>query len=357
MFASNFLEQGIRMKPDESPRPLLKESKRNGKAASANLFGVALPLAIIGALFYTAFFVKPVVSKVVTKPPTIEKRDIFFGLARIDSTLIWAVGQHGKIIHSTDGGKTWSRQDSGSSQHLQSIAAWSSNEAVVVGNAGTVLRTENGGASWEKVSLPSDYSSSKMMRVRVFPNKVAWVVGERGTILTSQDGGLSWTAPVVRDDTTWMDIAMMGARGVLVGEFGQVRTTSDGGTTWSDMRTISDSTINSVGFSDPEHGIAVGTGGIAFATKNGGESWDELPKPTHQHLYDVFWDGTQWIAAGDKGVLLMSSAKDGRSWRDAGVKAGGWHTQVQGKDGEYLLAGYGVSGVSLSADSASRGSK
>ena len=62
-------------------------------------------------------------------------------------------------------------------------------EGYAVGEKGLVLRTENGGLTWQKVitSIPSNF-----MRVNFADDKNGWIVGYGGTVLRSSDKGHTW---------------------------------------------------------------------------------------------------------------------------------------------------------------------
>jgi photosystem II stability/assembly factor-like uncharacterized protein len=62
-----------------------------------------------------------------------------------------AVGVGGRIVRSTDGGRTWRRQPSGASNPLLGVACLSPSTCVAVGGCcGTILRTTNGGRTWRR---------------------------------------------------------------------------------------------------------------------------------------------------------------------------------------------------------------
>ena len=91
--------------------------------------------------------------------PTIPSSisDIFF----VDGHNGWIVGNSGMIMHSTDGGATWNAQASGVTNNLQ--RAFFVNARVgYVGMAGrsSILRTADGGETWERISLPGRIACS-----------------------------------------------------------------------------------------------------------------------------------------------------------------------------------------------------
>ena len=74
------------------------------------------------------------------------------------------VGTHGAILHTTDGGYTWVRQNSGVTIDLFGIAFTDSVTGYTSGDNGIILKTINGGLSWVKLSpgIPT-------LQVQVYP--------------------------------------------------------------------------------------------------------------------------------------------------------------------------------------------
>src|SRR5437016_4900893 len=60
----------------------------------------------------------------------------------------WAVGFGGTILHTSDGGATWSGQDSGTSNELLGVQFTDALTGWAVGAVGTILHTSDGGATW-----------------------------------------------------------------------------------------------------------------------------------------------------------------------------------------------------------------
>ena len=114
-------------------------------------------------------------------------QDIVF----IDNNRGWAVGWGGTILHSTDGGVSWQRQDADASGILEGVYFINEQKGWVVGHEGVILHTEDGGENWEVQSNGTDAS---LMGVGFANEMVGWAVGNQGTILITRDGGQSWSA-------------------------------------------------------------------------------------------------------------------------------------------------------------------
>ena len=300
------------------------------------LAGSAIPVLMIGGLLYAGLFIKPQSAGHSIAPPAIDRRDQFYDVAEPAAGVVWAVGSFGKIVRSEDGGGTFRVQRTGTAEHMQGIAAWDAQRAVVVGNNGVVLATADGGRTWRSEQAPRSEVSNKLMRVRAAGDGVAWAVGEMGALFRTVDGGRSWTRQRPEEDIGWYDVAFRGRRGWVVGEFGRVLITEDGGETWDEVASPVETSLSAVAFRDDASGVAVGLDGVLLASDDGGRSWRELPKVTPEHIFDVAWDGRRWVAVGDKGLLLRGEAGQ---W-SAGLMAPNayaWHMAVRpGRNGVYV---------------------
>lgn len=314
------------------------ESKGKVRRPVLGLIGAAAPLLIVGGLIYAAFFVKAEVRIDSIKMPPIERRDTFYGLAIPRSGVIWAVGSYGKIVRSTDAGKSWEIQASPIDVHLQSIAAWDEQRAVAVGNQGRVIVTGDAGATWKEVVTPRSEVANKLIKVRAFADGGAWAVGELGAVFKSADFGATWTRVLPEKDQAWNDVFFVGADGWLVGEFGRVMRTRDGGKNWEQGASPTGPSLMSVFFRDTERGVAVGLSGTVLTTQDGGRSWLVAPPVTREHLNHVGWDGKQWLAVGDKGIQVVG---DGSHWKGGRIDEQdlSWRTQAEMMDGRLMLAG------------------
>lgn len=305
-----------------------------------------IPVAVIGVLLYAAFFVKADAVVSAVQPPQIERRDRFLGIAMPASKVIWAAGSNGKIIRSDNGGASWVAQSAATVENLQGIAAWDANRAVAVGGNGVVVRSDDAGKTWDEVAVPRSEVANKLLNVRSYENGVAWAVGELGAVLRTADHGRSWARSLPEKDQAWNDIAFAGNRGLLVGEFGQLMVSDDHGASWEPVKSGVQSSLMSVALRDAAHGVAVGLSGVILVTHDGGRQWTTVPPPTREHLNNVIWDGSGWVAVGDKGVIV-SGDQAGQVWKAGRVSEGnlGWNTQVlavPGAAGAYLLAGAGL---------------
>jgi hypothetical protein len=148
------------------------------------------------------------------------------------------------------------------------------------------------------------------------------VVGDAGMVAVSTNGGATWDAPRASDTTVDLSgVAFSDAnRGWAVGAAGTIIATTDGGATWQSQTAnvtvdLSAVDLNGVAFSDANHGWAVGAAGTIIATTDGGATWNPQPSPpSAPDLAGVALMGSpqpQILVGGTSGLLerrVLSSA-------------------------------------------------
>jgi photosystem II stability/assembly factor-like uncharacterized protein len=258
---------------------------------------------------------------------TIADARSFVSVSCADSQHLWAVGQAGGIVHSSDGGRTWQPQKSGAKRQLLDVAFANTQRGIAVGDFGVLLRTDDGGTTWTKIALPEDIK---------LPADVAEVVAPGDIVLY----GVSFADP----DHVW-----------VVGEFGTILASADGGVTWHPQQGPVETTLFGVSFVDQQRGWAVGLESTLLVTIDGGTSWRqtriETPRGFSLALYDIQVRGNYGWAVGNSG-LLLNSKDAGATWQVVKVPVqmrGSWLRGVSLlADGRGFVVG--ARGLVLAAD-------
>jgi photosystem II stability/assembly factor-like uncharacterized protein len=74
------------------------------------------------------------------------------GAYLLDSGPGFVVGDAGTILKTTDAGATWAPLTSGTTTALHDVYLFNPNEGVAVGDGGLILRTTDGGAGWQSIA-------------------------------------------------------------------------------------------------------------------------------------------------------------------------------------------------------------
>lgn len=102
-----------------------------------------------------------------------------------------------------------------------------------------------------------------------------WLTTDNGLVYRTQDGGASWEKLFAPDDTALFGIFFTDKnRGWVTGSAGTIFATSDGGVTWTRQETNTKSLLNAVAFHpDGQRGWVAGNDGVILSTNDGGETW------------------------------------------------------------------------------------
>jgi len=197
----------------------------------------------------------------------------------------WAVGDHGVIVRTTDGGASWSLQDSGVLVTLRDVWFADGVNGWAVGDFGTILRTTNGGASWVR---QISGTTENLMGVSFADAPNGWAVGGGGTVLHTTNGGTTWTPQTSGVSVYLLSVyAVSPTTACAVGTAGNIRHTTDGGANWTPQTSGTAGYLECVWFTDSAHGWAVGESGTILVTSNGGTTWTPQTSNTTSPLISV----------------------------------------------------------------------
>nr|WP_242671980.1 YCF48-related protein [Stutzerimonas kirkiae] len=188
-----------------------------------------------------------------------------------------AVGAYGALLETRDGGRTWldidERLDNEDGYHLNAITRVEGAGLFIVGEMGTLFRSEDDGQSWVSIALPYDGSLFGVLPSGT-PSELL-VYGLRGNLLLSSDAGDSWQAIGLHEQGAAFVTGLAGAslladgRIVIVGHAGAVLVSTDRGRTFSVVHRPDRRSLAAVACSRQGELILVGQGGVRTATATG----------------------------------------------------------------------------------------
>ena len=227
----------------------------------------------------------------------------------------------------------WTTQTSGVNARLRGLSAVSERVAWASGSGATVLRTTDGGATWQKLNVTSE--ALDFRDINAIDAQTAYVLsignGPASRIYKTTDAGATWTMQFKNDDPKAFLDAMSfwdANNGIVFGDSVDgkfyVLTTNNGGATWSRLPVagLPPALENEGAFAASGTNIAVfgkthawiGTGAGAKArvlrTSDGGRSWQVSDTP---------------LAAGQFAGIFSIAFRDAKH----GVVAGGDYRKEQ----------------------------
>ena len=250
----------------------------------------------------------------------------------IDAMNGWAVGSGGLILHTTDGGKTWTQTRVVMERPVDFWNVYFRDENVgfITGLRGTIFKTTDGGQTWESKTAINEGSVGRdgnpaVLRRRLIDTwmvdeQTGYMVGENDTFIKTTDGGESWvgTGKRVAVGNTRVNYERIHfvspTLGWIVGSFGTILRTTDGGETWENQDAGVDNNLKGVDFIDENAGWVSGQEGVILHTQDGGATWTKQKTESYDSLYDiVFVDPQTGWAVGDFGTILHTT-DGGQTW-------------------------------------------
>jgi len=261
----------------------------------------------------------------------------------------WAVGHFGVVLHTEDGGATWTRQLDGKQaaqrllddaqarlqQHkgnpevLQKRLAeaqravaegpdkplldlYFENERVgyVVGAYNWIFRTDDGGRSWQPWQTHVDNPGGfHLYGIRQAGNAL-FLVGEQGLLLRSLDGGANFNKIPSPYNGTYFGLSSLADGGLLAyGLRGSAFRSDDQAAHWSKIDSASQNAISAALTLQDGAVLLVSQVGEIVLSKDGGRSFQSQkisnPKPLTGIVQAA--DGTI-VATGFKGVSTFNPA-------------------------------------------------
>lgn len=277
------------------------------------------------------------------------------GLSVVSPNVVWASGQRGTVVRTTDGGRTWGRDTipGASALDLRAIAATSSlaAHAISIGDSSRIYRTTDGGRTWS-LRWSASRKGTFLDAIRFWDarNGIAMSdpVDGRFLLVTTSDGGESWQEvpaaalpPALEGEggfaASGSCLTVLGHSDIWFASGGaavaRVYHSADRGRTWTVHDTpiragVPSAGIFSVAFRDARNGVIAGgdyqkpalRGRNLALTRDGGRTWTladsalspagyrsavtYLPGITRQGLIAVGLSGTD--LSRDRGVTWTS---------------------------------------------------
>ena len=186
---------------------------------------------------------------------------------------------------------------------------------VVVGERGHILVSTDDGESWTQSRVPV---RALLTAVHMHDDRLGWAVGHDAAILRTGDGGATWElvhyAP--EEERPLLDVWFRDARaGFAVGAYGYFLATGDGGDTWT-ARAIGDDDfhLNALASAGGGRLFIAAEAGAAYRSDDGGETWRALSPPYRGSWFGALaLDRNRVLLFGLRGRLLRSDDA-GESW-------------------------------------------
>jgi photosystem II stability/assembly factor-like uncharacterized protein len=224
----------------------------------------------------------------------------------------WAVGHDAVILHTSDGGKTWTLQNfqPDLEKPFLSVLALDKDHAYAVGAYGLFYQTSDGGGTWTEVNAPAVRGDElHLYSIRKLGNGDLFIAGEQGTMGLSTDGGKTWTKLKSPYEGTYFGSVPVDGKGVLVcGLRGNAYLTQDiTKPDWKKIDTTAPTSLFGCEAVDDHTAVMVGLNGIIqlVDTTTGADRNVKSPGDTPYSDVTPFKGGL--VLVGESGIQQLDS--------------------------------------------------
>ena len=225
------------------------------------------------------------------------------------------------IYASADGGKNWMKANGAMKDKpvtVLGLAIDLSNPEMVYAATldRALLKSGDGGKTWSQVELPDGEKTAASVAVHPFDSNLLYV-GTPDAVLKTKNGGATWeklaAQPKIAESIA---IDPVNPDAVYVGTSSGLYKTADGGASWKEIgaEALGQKQVRKVAVSpsDSNAVYAVGAAGI-YGSSDAGAKWRELSKGTSlanamSIAFDPLDSGTIWAAASG-GLYRTAVAK------------------------------------------------
>lgn len=304
--------------------------------------------------------------------------------------------------------RSWSRINVPATESLLSIAFASNEVGIILGDSSTVLRTVDGGASWNRIHVPGLDRTGGWQRV-AFASATVGVIsaghdsdGGMYRLARTTDAGASWTQLAVDSvfrNTRVNEMTFISPSTVIaVGRDRGIIRSTDTGSSWTEVYDKTFMAMHTTVFRDGGIGLAAGAypgstaNGYMVRTLDSGKTWQSIETGRNNcmrgpllfregrwtifgcdEILESFDDGSTWsvvatephlpyciydaiatrsgeiFAVGEWPGAIFTSADGGSTWRSDSVGEVGFLRRLASADGSRIFA-VGGRGVVMMLD-------
>ena len=220
-----------------------------------------------------------------------------------DKKLGFAVGHEGWILRTKDGGSSWEEvafsKENG--EPLMSIARLPSGDWITVGAFGRALESKDGGQTWQALALPAEVEDKHLNRIVSAADQQHWlIVGERGLVIKSDDAGATWQIePAFYNGSFYNAMPTKEGGWLIYGMRGNIFLQATTGAPWTKSEVAAP--VSFFGHAQEQDGtiVLVGQGSMLGISKDGGKSFTLERAKGRATLTDIVLTGPAqgWISS------------------------------------------------------------
>lgn len=285
-------------------------------------FVVTLPAAsrLCLAVLFTFFSVGGALAEDSSVMARHAERSLLLDSVDAGQSII-AVGERGHVLKSSDQGRSWRQIVVPTRVLLTAVDFIDAKHGFIVGHDAVILRTEDGGSSWQIVHQAPE-QDRPLLDVLMHNRQRVTAIGAYGLYLESDDNGITWNErPLIATD--WGGTA---------------------GDEQADDDFVEDFHLNQIAVAASGHWYIAAEAGTVYRSDDQGGQWMRLPSPYDGSFFGVLpLAREQVLVVGMQGQMFFSDDA-GEHWQPivTGTNATLTHALML-RDGGMVVTGHGGS--------------
>ncbi len=258
---------------------------------SYDLDGNRTTLVVKNIVMKNATFTNTVTNNTVTVLHHLKNTSFHFYNAvafKSDNEGIIVGGTGLKIRTTKDGGLHWKENSFSKFANAFHSISFTKENVFVVGEDNYIYRSNNFGENWEVFNTSTLIENGdihpKYYKIKFYNNTLGIITGtynNKATLLKTLNGGESWNIVVLKGlqdtESGISDFKIVSEKTILIVTLsGSCYKSIDGGTTWKLIFNDNTVSLNSIDFLNENEGYIGGSASILLYTEDGGNSWKKI---------------------------------------------------------------------------------
>ncbi len=254
----------------------------------------------------------------------------------LNDQFIWATGKAAYM--SGYGGRQWWKIDLPDDGPIRKVGFIDTWNGWILGKKGYILRTEDGGGTWEKRTIDAAESLLDMGWLNA---TTGWICGSNGLLLKTEDGGKTWNRSTHLGNHTWLHVHVHQGHTWLLSPDGALVRNGYSPHGWEFIGGPPNEYLSEVFFLTPEHGWLATTSGHLYETKDAGTSWKLRFSEADFPIISLHFLHEKAGAALLGPYTMLVTTNGGKKWRIQDLPEGVKARAIGGSRTSYWLVGEG----------------
>jgi photosystem II stability/assembly factor-like uncharacterized protein len=198
----------------------------------------------------------------------------FMSIWIVDPNNVYMSGNYGRIVKTTNGGQSWDSLITNTTEQLWGIQFVNPNTGYTAGSNGKIFKTTDAGVTWNQQNSTVSNAFSSVY----FLNETTGFVSGSAIVVKTTNGGSSWTnmnAPFISGFENFRQIYFWDeSTGIYGSDAGRILKSTNGGVNWYLVTSNTTLSIYSLTFPSSMTGYACGYTGVILKTNDKGETWN-----------------------------------------------------------------------------------